>query len=527
MTSSITFVERLQQRLRNLSARPAKSRRICTWVENPSARTERVLTALRQREQQLRAAGTWKFVEEHKIIQLTQAWCDPMFSDVRFEALELGAEALVGVIGLELDEATNFLLQAILGAEVVFNSIAERTFVRSIVGSMVSWVSDESLATRRYVREIAAVRVTGGTEQLLPFGEAIGSMNGRDAVRALIAVELQLSQGAHDPWRVDREFVELLLEGTSLVDTESGVDDQPFCVACKLARLNEFGLVFYPPSERPDELLGLSVAVTPDGVAILEEALRGNSPFSVLASTTAADHTDRVLRLQTEAFGNFNPAAQAVAQHAQMVAHELKNKLAAARGRIELAEQDLPAVGEDYAVVLRHLNVVRDVVNVLGEFADTQARIAGAGEVAAPVFDPGPAVESAISYLAGEVNGRLRQELATQLPVVPGSREKFVLLVAELLRNAASFAPSDGVVFVRLFPKHNRVVVSVEDNGPGVAADDRDRIFEDGYSTRGVGRGRGLAFVRRLAHELNGSILCGVGALGGALFECSFPTESR
>jgi signal transduction histidine kinase len=68
--------------------------------------------------------------------------------------------------------------------------------------------------------------------------------------------------------------------------------------------------------------------------------------------------------------------------------------------------------------------------------------------------------------------------------------------------------------------------MSITDNGPGVPADQRDRIFEPfvrlARSPRG-GTGLGLAIVRRTIEAHGGTITCDVGQMGGARFTLRLP----
>ncbi len=69
------------------------------------------------------------------------------------------------------------------------------------------------------------------------------------------------------------------------------------------------------------------------------------------------------------------------------------------------------------------------------------------------------------------------------------------------------------------------VLVWVADSGPGVAAADRERVFEPFYTTKepGHGTGLGLAVVERLIHELGGTVWVDVAREGGAAFKFFLP----
>ena len=88
-----------------------------------------------------------------------------------------------------------------------------------------------------------------------------------------------------------------------------------------------------------------------------------------------------------------------------------------------------------------------------------------------------------------------------------------------------------GRVSVRLLQRGDRLVVVVEDNGPGVAPHVADRLFEPfyrGQQTRhAIGTGLGLAITRGLLAAEGGRIWCENLPAGGALFTIMVPSRSR
>jgi two-component system CitB family sensor kinase len=75
------------------------------------------------------------------------------------------------------------------------------------------------------------------------------------------------------------------------------------------------------------------------------------------------------------------------------------------------------------------------------------------------------------------------------------------------------------------------LAISVADSGAGIAAEQRERIFEPGFSTKPTGgvasRGVGLALVQQLVERRGGSVTVGDAPHGGALFEVRLPVVLR
>jgi two-component system sensor histidine kinase TctE len=96
-----------------------------------------------------------------------------------------------------------------------------------------------------------------------------------------------------------------------------------------------------------------------------------------------------------------------------------------------------------------------------------------------------------------------------------------------LIDNALLYTPSGGIVTVRCGNTGGKTSWEVEDSGPGIPADERQRVFERFYrlDTTGVdGCGLGLPIVREIAHNHKASITIETGpSLGGALIRVTFP----
>jgi two-component system sensor histidine kinase TctE len=99
-------------------------------------------------------------------------------------------------------------------------------------------------------------------------------------------------------------------------------------------------------------------------------------------------------------------------------------------------------------------------------------------------------------------------------------------MIDNLIDNAIKYTPSGGAVTVRLQVGAGWLL-EVEDNGIGIAVDDRERVFERFYRVLGTqadGSGLGLAIVREIAelHQARIEVLAGADGVG-TLFRVIFP----
>jgi two-component system, OmpR family, sensor histidine kinase TctE len=100
-------------------------------------------------------------------------------------------------------------------------------------------------------------------------------------------------------------------------------------------------------------------------------------------------------------------------------------------------------------------------------------------------------------------------------------------MLGNLLDNAIRYTQRGGHVTVRVITEARRVVLSVEDNGPGIPPDEREHVFERFHRVLGTGAegcGLGLAIVREIAQGHNANVRLTAGANGpGTLVDIAFP----
>jgi two-component system sensor histidine kinase TctE len=100
-------------------------------------------------------------------------------------------------------------------------------------------------------------------------------------------------------------------------------------------------------------------------------------------------------------------------------------------------------------------------------------------------------------------------------------------MLGNLLDNAIRYTQPGGRVTVRVAARAGRVLLGVEDNGPGIPADERERVFERFHRVLGSGAegcGLGLSIVREIAQSHNAAVRLAAGAHEtGTLVTVDFP----
>jgi two-component system sensor histidine kinase GlrK len=129
--------------------------------------------------------------------------------------------------------------------------------------------------------------------------------------------------------------------------------------------------------------------------------------------------------------------------------------------------------------------------------------------------------------LAAQAKG-LRLVVDAQNASLEADPEKLRSVVDNLIGNAVKFTPPDGTITVRARVRAGEAVIEVIDSGPGVAAEDRESIFNLFFTkseSKIKGSGLGLAIAREFV-EAHGGQIAVVGEGGGGHFRVTLPRRS-
>jgi signal transduction histidine kinase len=132
-----------------------------------------------------------------------------------------------------------------------------------------------------------------------------------------------------------------------------------------------------------------------------------------------------------------------------------------------------------------------------------------------------------VDLLAGDADrAGVRLEATTAAAPCRGDQRQLHRAAINLMKNAiqaAEKSDTGGKVRVTTGTTAGRAFLRIDNNGPTIAADQRDRIFEPFFSTREKGTGLGLAFVREIAADHGGTITLADGGDLPTRFELSLP----
>jgi two-component system OmpR family sensor kinase len=210
-------------------------------------------------------------------------------------------------------------------------------------------------------------------------------------------------------------------------------------------------------------------------------------------------------------FGRVKTAFDAQQHFVADAAHELRTPLAALKlqaqslGRADGEEARRVAVGRLTAGIDRATRLVEQLLVL----ARQEASPAGAG--ATSRVDLAELARRTAADLSGAAQAKgidLGLQHADEASV-PGQPDALHILMRNLVENAVKYTPQGGTVDIAVHALAGQVKLSVEDSGPGIAPDERERVVDRFYRIAGseaAGSGLGLAIVKAIA-ERHGATL--------------------
>ena len=193
-----------------------------------------------------------------------------------------------------------------------------------------------------------------------------------------------------------------------------------------------------------------------------------------------------------------------LSRFASFVAHELRNPLAVAKARIELAQRDpnLPERAGGHG--RRALESVDAAIGILERLELYSRADSGRVEASRESFPLAPAVGAAIERLRARGCEREVRVVLPGGPHVTGDRHLSEQAITNLLTNADRYSVPGAPIHIEATDE-DPVVLRVRDEGPGIADEVAELLFHDRVSV-GRGLGLGLYLVRATMTAMGGSV---------------------
>ncbi|MFH1061095.1 MAG: ATP-binding protein [Pseudomonadota bacterium] len=198
------------------------------------------------------------------------------------------------------------------------------------------------------------------------------------------------------------------------------------------------------------------------------------------------------------------------------VSHELRTPLTAIKGSAETlldGALDSPQYARHFVEMIeRHTQRLQHLVEDLLDLASIESGEAAPQKEIFSAADLADVALSTVSELAAHKSVELVRELPSPPPNLNADRQQLEQAVLNLLDNAVKYSQDGGRVVFGVQQDGDKIIISVSDNGPGIAAEHLPRLFERFYrvdrdrSRQQGGTGLGLAIVKHVTQAHGGRV---------------------
>jgi signal transduction histidine kinase len=196
------------------------------------------------------------------------------------------------------------------------------------------------------------------------------------------------------------------------------------------------------------------------------------------------------------------------------IAHEIKNALVGVKTCVQLA-----AGSELGPLANREVMRIESLVNLLSQYVSKNQQTFTRVKLNEVVANAARSLEAACATK----NLSLQMLIGATSDTIAGNGIQLEQALMNLLLNAVEATPAGGAIAVRTYNEAGQARIEVRDSGPGIPAEDLERIFEPFYSTKARGSGLGLGISRRIVRDHSGDIEVTSDPGQGATFILSFP----
>jgi two-component system sensor kinase FixL len=229
---------------------------------------------------------------------------------------------------------------------------------------------------------------------------------------------------------------------------------------------------------------------------------------------------DLTPRLELEARLREQTAMAHLGEMAAVIAHEVKNPLAAVRGAIQIIGGRLPSDSRDKPVITE----IVSRIDALDALLKDLLLFARAPQPRMSSVDLGMLLRLTTTFLAKDpIFGSLEVQLEGDGQTVHGDPELLRIVFQNLLINAAQAVEGRGKLRVTVDGDDQTKSVRITDEGPGMSAEVRRNLFRPFFTTKARGTGLGLPTAKRLVELHGGTIAVESGAGAGTTVTVSLP----
>jgi signal transduction histidine kinase len=238
-----------------------------------------------------------------------------------------------------------------------------------------------------------------------------------------------------------------------------------------------------------------------------------------------------------------------LSQFASMFAHDIRNPLAGIKKTLELLRERPELQAQPIAQWFGDLQLTTDLLlGMINDMLDVYQESYSGLPIVVSHFPVGALFQEAVHLFKSEADAKgvsVRLDVSPEDIAMTGDRRRLQRVGINLLHNALKYSPPKGVITISIKAGQEGampvglgrigdevLLVRVEDEGPGISAEDLPSLFEmffrkkDGHDLR-IGRGLGLHFCRLVIEAHRGRIWAANRLTGGAQFSIAVPLNAQ
>jgi len=213
------------------------------------------------------------------------------------------------------------------------------------------------------------------------------------------------------------------------------------------------------------------------------------------------------------------------------VAHEIKNPLGSISIHMQLIRRALQGKDEvESSAIERHLGIVDEEIDRLNKIVVDFLFAVRPMDVHLREGDPGALVDETAEIMRPEAEAagiEIEARKGEDLPLVLLDDRLMKQALLNLVKNALAAMPGGGRLVLSAERREDEVLVSVEDNGSGIAEENLPKIFEPYFTTKENGTGLGLTITFKIVKEHGGEITVKSRPGQGSTFTIALPVPQK
>ncbi|HET6242950.1 MAG: GHKL domain-containing protein [Bacteroidetes bacterium] len=214
---------------------------------------------------------------------------------------------------------------------------------------------------------------------------------------------------------------------------------------------------------------------------------------------------------------------------AKQVAHEIKNPLTPMKLSVQHLERARKDKAPDFdkklerftQTLVEQIDTLANIANEFSSFAKMP------GQIPEPL-DISELVQGSVNLFKGSEEAIIELEILTEIELtVKADKNQLLRVFNNLIKNAIQSIPYErqGKIEIKidLESKANKVLISIKDNGSGISAEQKEKIFTPNFTTKTNGTGLGLAIVKNIVEDSGGEIWFETKEMIGTVFYIKLP----